>query len=220
MPSLSELTPAERARLLSKPEGELGIALGETMNKTNANVIEAVYRRLGVRSGQSVLEIGFGNGHTVPLLMRQAEALTYVGVDISEMMVAEAGIFNRELMEAGRAVFHLASAEAIPCADASFDCAMAINVAYFWPDPVRVLAEIRRVLRPDGFSILAAGDPATAAAWGRDEFGFRVRDADTLIRLHREAGFAAVTIEPYEEVATRSDGVPRHRLYHFVIAHP
>jgi hypothetical protein len=46
MPSLSDLTPAERAHLLAKPEGELGIALGQVMNKTNANLIETVYRRL------------------------------------------------------------------------------------------------------------------------------------------------------------------------------
>ena len=73
MPSLADLTPAERARLLGKPEGELGIALGEVMNSTNGSLIAVVYRRLGLEAGQSVLEIGFGNGHTVPLLMQQAE---------------------------------------------------------------------------------------------------------------------------------------------------
>jgi hypothetical protein len=36
MPSLAELTPRERARLLGKPEGELGIAIAKNMNQTNA----------------------------------------------------------------------------------------------------------------------------------------------------------------------------------------
>ena len=53
MASLSDLTPAERARLLGKPEGELGVAIGVVMNNTNAKLIETVYRRLGIRSGQS-----------------------------------------------------------------------------------------------------------------------------------------------------------------------
>jgi ubiquinone/menaquinone biosynthesis C-methylase UbiE len=158
MPRLSELTPAERARLASKPEGELGVATAVFMNQNNARIIDAVYRRLNVETGNNVLEIGFGNGRTLPLLMDQGDALTYVGIDISETMVAEANTFNRDLINAGRATFHLASAEAIPFADASFDRAMAVNVVYFWPDPIRTLTEIRRVLRPDGVSIIAGID--------------------------------------------------------------
>jgi ubiquinone/menaquinone biosynthesis C-methylase UbiE len=148
--SLAELTPAERARLLSKPEGELGVALGESMNNTNAKVTEAVYRRLRCQSGDRVLEIGFGNGRLLPLLIQQADALSYAGIDISETMVAEAARFNRALVDAGRARFRLASAEAIPYPDASFDRAVAVNVVYFWADPVRVLSEMRRVLRQSG----------------------------------------------------------------------
>src|SRR6266852_470940 len=141
MTSLAELTPAERARLLSKPEGELGVAIGRTMNENNAQVIEAAYRRLGVQAGDSVLEIGFGNGQTLPILMRQADGLFYGGLDISETMVSEALNFNRALIDTGQATFYLGSGETIPCPTASFDRAVAVNVVYFWPDPVRVLSE-------------------------------------------------------------------------------
>ncbi len=219
MPSLSELTPAERARLAGKPEGELGIATAVFMNQNNAGIIEAVYRRLNLESGHNVIEIGFGNGRTLPLLMQQAEALTYVGIDISETMVAEANRFNRGLIGPGRASFRLASAEAIPCADASFDRAIAINVVYFWPDPVRVLTEIRRVLRPGGCSIIAGIDTATAAAapFTRVEFGFRARDGEMLKALHHEAGFATVEVEPYVETAKHPDGTPFPRTYNLIV---
>jgi SAM-dependent methyltransferase len=220
MANLDELTPAERARLLSKPEGELGIAIGKNMNQTNAKIIETVYRRLGLKTGDCVLEIGFGNGGTVPLLMEQADALTYVGIDIAETMLSEASSFNRPLVEAGRATFHLAAAESIPCSDASFNRVLAINVVYFWPDTVRVLAEIRRVLRPDGFSIIAGMDSATAAGrpFYRAEYGFRVHDADALIAFHREAGFTNVEVEPYDEITRTSDGAFFARHYHMAIA--
>jgi arsenite methyltransferase len=220
MPSLAELTPAERARLASKPDGELGIETAVFMNRNNAGIIDAVYRRLRAETGNTVLEIGFGNGRTLPSLMQQAAALTYVGIDISETMVAEAKAFNKSLIDAGRASFHLASAEAIPCDDASFDRAMAINVVYFWLDPVRVLAEIRRVLRPSGFSIIAGIDTATAAVapFTRVEFGFRARDAELLTALHHQAGFTAVNVEPYAEIAKHPDGTPFPRHYNLVIA--
>ncbi len=222
MASLAELTPAERALLLSKPEGKLGVALGESMNNTNAKITEAVYRRLRPQSGDRVLEIGFGNGRLLPLLTRQTDGLSYVGIDISETMVAEAARFNRALIDAGRATFRLASAEAIPYPDASFDRAVAVNVVYFWADLVRVLTEIRRILRPGGLSIIAGIDVATAAAapFTRDEFGFRAREADVLVALHRETGFASVDVESFDEVVKRPDGAPWPRHYDLVIARP
>ena len=167
-----------------------------------------------------MLEIGFGNGRTVPLLMEQADALTYVGIDIAETMVREASSFNRPLVEAGDATFHLAGAESIPHRDASFNRVLAINVVYFWPDPVRALAEIRRVLRTDGISIIAGMDSMTAAGrpFYRAEYGFRVHDADALIAFHREAGFTNVEVEPYDEVTRTSDGTFFARHYHLAIA--
>ncbi len=222
MANLADLTPAERARLLGKPEGELGIAIGAVMNQTNANVIDAVYRRLSLQAGQAVLEIGFGNGHTVPLLMKQADGLTYLGIDIAETMVAEATAFNRGLVDAGHARFNVASAAVIPCSDASIDRVCAINVVYFWPDPIPVLAEIHRVLRPGGLSIIVGVDGVTAARFPfyRAEFGFRVREADELIALHRAAGFASIEIEPFDEVTKMPDGTPFPRHYHLAVGTP
>jgi ubiquinone/menaquinone biosynthesis C-methylase UbiE len=222
MVSLAELSPAERAQLLSKPVGELGIALGESMNSTNAKIIDAVYSRLRPQPGNRILEIGSGNGKLLPRLMQQADTLSYVGIDISETMVAEATLFNRALIDAGAATFRLASAEAIPYPEESFNRALAINVVYFWTDPVQALTEIRRVLRPSGFSIIAGidGPTATAAPFTREEFGFRVRDADALIALHREAGFASVDVESFDEQVKRPDGTPWARHYNLIIAQP
>ena len=41
MNNLSDLTPAERARQLGKPEGELGVLSSDSMYATNARGIEA-----------------------------------------------------------------------------------------------------------------------------------------------------------------------------------
>jgi SAM-dependent methyltransferase len=222
MPTLAELAPAERARLLGKPEGELGIAIAGVMNETNARIIDTVYHRLGLNASYRVLELGFGNGRTVPLLMQLADGITYAGIEISETMVAEASAYNRGLVAAGRASFHLASAEAVPYPERSFDRALAVNVVYFWPDPVRALAEIRRVLKPDGFSVIAGIDSTTAAAlpFYRAEYGFRVHDAEALIAFHQEAGFKGVTVEPFDEVTKLRDGTLMPRHYHLVVSRP
>ena len=165
---------------LGKPEGEAGRAVDERLNRVNAGITAAVYQRLQLRPGDRVLEVGFGNGRLLPALLACADELTYVGVDIAATMVSEAIAFNAELVAAGRASFWLASAEAIPCPDRSFDRVFAVNVIYFWPDPVRALAEMRRVLRPAGMSVIAAVKPDVdqpPPPFAREEYGFRIRVA-------------------------------------------
>jgi ubiquinone/menaquinone biosynthesis C-methylase UbiE len=220
---LKALSPAEMASQLGKPEGDTGRAVGEMLNRVNANITAAVYQRLMLQAGHRVLEIGFGNGRLLPALLALAEDLTYVGLDHAETMVAEATTFNAELVAAGRTSFRLGSAEAIPCDDAAFDRAFAVNVIYFWEDAVKALAEMRRVLRPGGLNVIASnvstpGEPPPAFA--RPEFGFHRRDRDTLVALHRQAGFSEILVDDYTETVTLPTGTSHKRNYAIVLARP
>jgi SAM-dependent methyltransferase len=220
---LSALSPAEMASQLGKPEGETGRAVGEMLNRVNANITSAVYQRLMLRDGHRVLEIGFGNGRLLPALLALADDVTYVGLDRSETMVADAAAFNAELVAEGRASFRLGSAETIPCDDGAFDRAFAVHVIYFWPDPVKALAEMRRVLRPGGLSIIGSsvslrGEPPPPFA--RPEFGMHPRDRDTMVALHREAGFSDVQVDDHEEAVSMPHGATGIRRYAIILARP
>jgi SAM-dependent methyltransferase len=221
---LNALAPAEMARLLGKPEGEAGRAVGEMLNRVNAGVTAAVYRSLGLQRGERVLEIGFGNGRLLPALLSCADELTYTGVDIAETMVNEASAFNAELVTAGRASFRLASAEALPFADESFDKVFAVNVIYFWPEPVRALGAMRRVLRPGGLSVIASAISRPGEQpppFAREEYGFHRRDPEILVALHRDAGFSKIEIDDrYEETVTLPGGLERKRGYALILARP
>lgn len=222
MVDLAALSPSQRARQLGNPEGEVGVELGLRLNKVNNKITDHVYTRLGLDAGMNVLEIGFGNGHLFPDLLRQSDGLEYMGIDVSQTMVDEARQFNAAQVANGQAAFHLASAEAIPSDAARFDRVFAVNVIYFWADPLRPLQEIRRVLRPEGVSVIAATTPATSAAtdFQRPEFGFHPRDDAALIALHKQAGFTRVAVENYDEVVSRPDGSPWSRVYYLIIAQP
>jgi ubiquinone/menaquinone biosynthesis C-methylase UbiE len=210
------------ARSLGRPEGEVGRAVGEMLNRVNANITTIVYQRLRLQRGDRVLEIGFGNGKLLPALLAGAADLSYVGVDISETMVADAGVFNAALVASGRASFQLARAETLPFTDKSFEKVFAVNVIYFWPEPVRALAEMRRVLRPGGVSIVAAvsADTGEPPPFARAEFGFHRRDRETLEALHREAGFGQVELEDYQDLTSRPYGTVWMRHYSIVVASP
>lgn len=220
MADLDKLTPAKRASQLGKPEGDVGIAIGEVMNRTNSQVIAAAYGFLELSDGMNVLEVGFGNGHTVPGLLAHANRLQYTGIDVSETMVHEAVRFNKSLVDTGQAIFRLASAAAIPCPDASFDRVISINAIYFLADPGPALTEMRRVLRPSGVSLVASVDPASVESvpWMKPEFGVHVRDRSALAALHRAAGFSEVELRLHEEITTRTDGIPSARRYNLIVA--
>jgi len=220
---LKTLAPSEMARMLGKPEGEVGRAVGEMMNRTNANITAAVHQRLMLRPNYRVLEVGFGNGRLLPSLLALAEELTYVGIDRAETMVTEATAHNAELVAAGHASFRLGHAEAIPCTDGSFDRVFAVNVIYFWQDPVRALAEMRRVLRPGGLSVVASAVSVPGEEpppFAKPEYGFYRRNREVMLALHRDAGFSNVVLDDYQKMTPPPDGAANGRSYAIILARP
>jgi ubiquinone/menaquinone biosynthesis C-methylase UbiE len=222
MADLTQLPAAEMAMQLARPTGAIGIAVGDYMNRINAGLTNAAYQLLRPPPDGRVLEIGFGNGKLIVDLVGMAPDLTYAGVDVSETMVGEASANNRALIDEGRVELRLATVDHLPFPNGSFDRALAVNTIYFWPDQLAGLREIRRVLRNDGFLVLASMTPETSAQspTARPEYGFRVPDRNALELLPQQAGFRRVTCDIYQEEAKRLDGTIFHRAYHMVIAHP
>jgi phosphatidylethanolamine/phosphatidyl-N-methylethanolamine N-methyltransferase len=97
--------------------------------------------------GRTVLEVGVGTGLALP---RYTSDKRIVGIDLSAEMLALA---RRRVAELGlRNVESLREmdAEATDFADGQFDTAVAMFVASVVPNPRRLLAELRRVVRPGG----------------------------------------------------------------------
>ena len=205
------LTPAERARQLANPDGEIGIAVADWLNENNKQANTRVVEALAVGAGHRVLEIGFGNGRSVPIVMAQAAGVSYAGIDISPTMVAEASRFNVELVQAGKARFHLAFAHEMPFADASFDRVFSIGVIHFWTEPLASLAEVRRVLRPEGVMFMGCLAPKDAPDFAQSEYGFHLRDASEWEGLCRSAGFADTDVQTVVSDQTTPDGAPIKR---------
>ncbi|MFT4119628.1 class I SAM-dependent methyltransferase [Bradyrhizobium sp.] len=205
------LSPAERARQLANPEGAIGLALAEWLNDTNRQATTELIRLLAVEAGHRVLEIGFGNGRAVPIVMAQAADVHYAGVDISPTMVAEARDFNAALVQAGRAGFDLASSHAMPFDTGSFDRVFAIGVVHFWAEPLASLAEVRRVLRPGGLMLMGCLAPEGAPDFAQVEYGFHLRAAPEWDDLCRSSGFADVDVRLLEISQSVPGGSPIRR---------
>jgi len=111
---------------------------------------ESAVRRLDIRHGERILEVGVGTGLALPLYPRYCRV---VGIDFSAGMLEKArsrvrtyGLEHVELsrMDAGQMEF----------SDDSFDTVMAAYVVTAVPDYRKVMTEMIRVCRPGGRIIL------------------------------------------------------------------
>lgn len=107
---------------------------------------EAAIRLAEIRPSHNVLEVGIGTGLNLPLYPARCDL---TGIDLSEEMlrkahdkVAELGLTNVTL----RAM----DATLMDFPDDAFDSAVATYTISAVPDPVGVLREMRRVVKPGG----------------------------------------------------------------------
>jgi ubiquinone/menaquinone biosynthesis C-methylase UbiE len=97
---------------------------------------------------ERALDIGTGLGDGALLIAREFPHARVRGVDISGEMIRRAQA-RIGLDPEGRVAFKVADAAGLPYDDDSFDLVAQLNMPPFF-------AEIARVLRPDGFAVIAA----------------------------------------------------------------
>ena len=103
-----------------------------------------------LRLGHSVLEVGCGTGTLALLIMQHHRGVSVIGVDPDPKALARA---ERKAKHAGVQVrFERGFGDALAHPDASFDRVFSSMMFHHVPKDEKplVLAEIRRVLRPDG----------------------------------------------------------------------
>ena len=142
------MTPRFVARQLSHPSGILGRVIVRLMNRMNANINAFAVQQLQLTPGDRVLEIGFGGGLSLPVLIESAAFVG--GVDRSDYSVQRARARFAAAVRDGRADFRVGNVEALPFDAGSFDKVCTVNTVYFWKSLDPALMEIRRVLRPGG----------------------------------------------------------------------
>jgi phosphatidylethanolamine/phosphatidyl-N-methylethanolamine N-methyltransferase len=97
--------------------------------------------------GRRVLEVGVGTGLALP---RYAPDKRVTGIDLSAEMLAVARTRVAQQRLANIEALREMDAEATDFPDHGFDIAVAMFVASVVPHPPRLLAEMRRVVRPGG----------------------------------------------------------------------
>jgi ubiquinone/menaquinone biosynthesis C-methylase UbiE len=116
---------------------------------------EAYLALIGLPADAAVLDLGCGTGVvTRALVARHGFAGTVTGVDQSPDFIAAA----QRLGADDRSEFVVGDAHALNFADATFDAAVAHTLLSHVRDPLAVLAQAARVVRPGGSVAIFDGD--------------------------------------------------------------
>lgn len=173
---------------LARPHGRLGQLVASLLNRGNRLMNLHVLGALNVAPGERVLELGFGGGVGLALLLAHEPSVQASGIDLSRDMV------RRCRQRFGdRVTLVEGSVDAMPFADAAFDKIFGVNVSYFWPDMPRALAEVHRTLAPGGSLVLGIRPPETLRRFQFDAAGHRVWEAPQYVQALSEAGFVGAS---------------------------
>lgn len=121
----------------------------------SASVLRPLLDALGAPAGRALLDVGGGTGNFAAAL--RGAGFGIVLCDVSAAMA-------RRAADKGLAAV-AAAAQALPFADASFDCAVSVNVVRHLPDRAAAFREARRVLRAGPFVVKVSTAETLRGNW-------------------------------------------------------
>jgi ubiquinone/menaquinone biosynthesis C-methylase UbiE len=160
------------------------------------------------------LDIGTGPGQIVVKLARRLPRWSFVGVDRSPGMIAQA---RTNLGAAGDAVsarveLEIADGNQLPFPDCSFDLVMCNSVLHHLADPEKLLCEMARLVASNGAILLRdlrrpnrLACPLHVRWHGRNYSG-------EMLRLYRDSVCAAYTVPELEHMLKLA-GIPGARVF-------
>jgi|SRR5579884_466348 len=169
------------------------------------------------RPGDRLLDIATGGGHVALAFAPLVAAV--VASDLTPEMLAQA---ERFLAAHGiaNASFRQADAEQLPFPDACFDIVTCRIAPHHFPHPERFVAEVARVLKPEGRFLLEdstvpegdAGVFFNAFERGRDPSHVRSLTIGQWTDLLRASGFAVRAVETFRKRHDFAEWTARSRL--------
>jgi len=164
-------------RLRSAPGGRLAVW---KFNWLANHKIVAALERVREHARGELLDVGCGSKPFAPVFAGRVRR--YWGTDLAG---------SRYLGEARPDAF--ATAEAQPFRDETFDTVLGLSMLTYLPEPLRMLTEARRVLKPGGALILEFTQMVPLHDEPHDYFRFTRYGAEWLLR---QAGFEPVAFVP------------------------
>lgn len=125
---------------------------GEEMENHHRYITEQTIRHMSLRPGERALDLGCGTGWATRLLARlvgqgPSGFGQVIGLDVSDEMIHRA---REQSSEFDNVMYVWGPAGKIPWEENYFEKVLSVESFYYYPDQERALAELFRVMAPQG----------------------------------------------------------------------
>lgn len=202
---------------LSLPKGEGGVQMAKMMNETNIKMTLDSISALEIREGEHILEMGHGNCDHLKYILDQTSKVQFYGLELSETMFQEAKKLNETYINEKCAAFYLYDGKRIPLESQVMDKIFTVNTLYFWSEPLDMLEELYRVLKPNGRLVITFAKEAfmNNLPFVRDKFN--LYSNQKALDLVKQSNFKVYNILDKEDIVKSKHGELVERKFSVLI---
>ncbi len=179
-----------------KPEGFLGKMMLSGMNSGHAKMADWGFAHLPEITPAKAADLGCGGGRNAGELLKMFPKAHVTAIDYSELSVAKAKEYNKEMIAAGRCAVQQGDVSNLQLQSESFDLATAFETIYFWPGLEACFAQVARLLKPGGIFMIcneSDGTDETSLKFEKIIDGMKNYTAEQIEEALKKAGFSAVS---------------------------
>lgn len=181
------------AQQLACPDGEFGTALAVKMNESNITMTALVTKELNPQEGQKILEIGLGNGLlSLPVIEAIGKSGAFLAVEKSQTLAKAA---NKMFEQKGHKNAYVKQGDFVgsEIQENIIDGLYCVNVLYFIDDLSAFFKHVMSCLVDGGKVVIGVRSADSLRAMPFTQYGFIIRETQTIEQAMRDAGFNNVT---------------------------
>ena len=159
---------------------------------------------LPLKAEEKVLEISPSGTEHLSYLFQKAKNISYSGTYPTESAIKEA---SSSYKVGGNAVELIKTTDnKLDFQDNFFDYCFTVNTIYFWPDPLKYLAENYRVLKPGGKMNLAFVEKNFGGDLPWTQLDFTFYEIDEVKLFFKQSGFSNIEVKKMMETVMDQNG--------------
>ncbi len=178
-----------------KPEGFLGKMMLSGMNSGHAMLADWGFSLLPKITPSKALDLGCGGGRNAGELLIKYPDIYVTAVDYSDLSVAKAREYNRDMIVSGRCTVQQGDVSDLHLPEENYDLATAFETIYFWPGLEKCFRQVAKVVKPGGYFLIcneSDGEDATGLKFEKIIDGMKCHTAEEIESALKNAGFSKV----------------------------
>lgn len=173
------------------PSGLVGQLIGERMLRQHTPETNWSIGLLDLQPADRVLELGFGAGRALRLMLRRIPHGHALGLDRSPTMLRAAAWRNRGALARQQLALINGTIEQLPLRSTNFDKILTIHTFYFWPDALAISQQLVELLNPGGRLVCTFATARTLATGQQEWWPVHQQAVRLVQQLHQRPQISA-----------------------------